>query len=72
MIKANFANRRTSTATNDGASCVEVGQVGSSIGVGDSNDNNHGETILTFGALEWQKFVSTVASGSRRLGIPKA
>ncbi len=55
MARPDFAGKtwRTSSACGDGASCVEVAQVGTWIGVRDS----HG-TILAFKREAWTAFVA--------------
>lgn len=63
MIKPDFVNWRTSTYTNDGASCVHVAQTVAWIGVEDTNGKRQDAPILVFGLPAWRVFVAAVASG---------
>lgn len=62
MTRPDFADATWRKACGDGASCVQVAQVGTWVGVRDSQDDKN-STILVFKREAWMAFV--VQCGSR-------
>jgi uncharacterized protein DUF397 len=60
---------RKSTRSQDNGGCVEVADLGGSIGVRDSKDPDG--PVLVFSAREWARFVNSVARGELSVLSPQ-